>query len=298
MTEEQEKKSRRIALISSLGVHGVVVLLLLFMVAWRAPNPPLPEFGIELNFGMDNTGGGDIQPETPVGTRTEPEEVAEQPEDPPVPELEEIVEEEVTESAPVKTPVQPEVISKIESPVVVEEKKEVKPLEKPVEKPVEKKVEPKPEVKPEEVPKAVYKPKTETSTEATSKDKLGAPGSHGDDPSKPGDKGDPAGTLDAKALYGKQGGGGGGVSMTGFGTFGYPEIETPALPDESYGVYEFRVKVDEQGYVVSVTPVQRGLSFEAERRLKAAIQKLQFIPKGNPQAAEGNITFRVVSSRN
>ena len=85
--------------------------------------------------------------------------------------------------------------------------------------------------------------------------------------------------------------------MSGFGTFGYPEIETPPLPDESYGVYEFKVKVDEQGYVVSITPVQRGLSFEAERRLKAAIQKLQFIPKGNPQAAEGRIVFRVVSAR-
>ena len=84
--------------------------------------------------------------------------------------------------------------------------------------------------------------------------------------------------------------------MTGFGGFGHPDIETPPLPDESYGVYEFHVKVDEQGYVISVTPVTRGLSFEAERRLKAAIQKIQFIPKGNTQPSEGRITFRVVSA--
>jgi hypothetical protein len=111
---------------------------------------------------------------------------------------------------------------------------------------------------------------------------------------KAGDKGDPEGTLDSKALYGKQGGGGGGVSMTGFGGFGHPDIETPPLPEESYGIYEFKVKVDEQGYVISVTPIKRGLSFEAERRLKAAIQQLQFIPHGNPRPAEGTITFRVV----
>ena len=297
MTIEQEKKGKRIAMITSLGIHGVLLLLLLFMVAWRAPNPPLPEFGIELNFGTDDTGSGDIQPETPVGAEeSQPEE--EELEEIPLPEPEEISEEIVEEAAP-KQPVavQPEVVSKVESPVVVEEKKETKPVEKPAEKPLEKAVEKKPEVKPEEIPKAVYKPKTQSTAEGTSKDKPATSGNHGDDANKAGDKGDPQGTIDSKALYGKQGGGGGGVSMSGFGTFGYPDIETPPLPDESYGVYEFRVKVDEQGYVVSVTPVQRGLSFEAERRLKAAIQKLQFIPKGNPQAAEGRIVFRVVSAR-
>ncbi|HEU5146114.1 MAG TPA: hypothetical protein VFT90_05335 [Chryseosolibacter sp.] len=297
MTEAQEKKHRKIAMITSLGVHGVVVLLLLFMVAWRAPNPPLPEFGIELNFGTADVGGGNVQPQSPAPVaEAQPEEQQEEvPEDLPLPEPEEVT--DVEEAAPQEpVAVDPEVVSKVESPVVVEEKKEVKPVEKPAEKPVEKKVEPKPEVKPQEVPKAVYKPRTE-STAGTATDKTTATGSQGDDATQAGDKGDKEGTIDAKALYGKQGGGGGGVSMSGFGTFGYPEIETPPLPDESYGVYEFKVKVDEQGYVVSITPVQRGLSFEAERRLKAAIQKLQFIPKGNPQAAEGRIVFRVVSAR-
>lgn len=298
MTETQEKKNRNIAMITSLGVHTVVVLLLLFMVAWRAPNPPLPELGIELNFGMDTQGSGEIQPEEPVGARdVEPEAVEEELEELPVPEPEEVVEEEVVEEAlPEQTQsVQPEVASKIESPVVVEKKEEVKPVEKPKEKPVEKVVEKKPEVKPEpEKPKAVYTPKAETATEGTATQKQGAPANQGDDVNKAGDKGDAQGTVDAKALYGKQGGGGGGVSMTGFGGFGHPDIDTPALPEESYGVYEFRVKVDEQGYVISVTPVQRGLSFEAERRLKAAIQQLQFIPRGNPRPSEGTITFRVI----
>lgn len=296
MIDPQEKKRRKIAMIASLGVHAFVLLLLLFMVAWRAPNPPLPEFGIELNFGMDTRGGGDVQPQTPVASETEiSEEQEEVVEELPVPEQEEILEEEVVEEpTPQETKsVQPEVVAKTESPVVVEEKKEVKPAEKPKEKPVEKVVEPKPEVK--EVPKAVYKPKTDADNTGKASDKAGDPANHGDDVNQAGDKGDPKGTLDAKALYGKQGGGGGGVSMSGFGTFGYPDIETPQLPNESNGIYEFRVKVDEQGYVISVTSVQRGLSIEAERRLKATIQNLQFIPKGNPQAAEGRIIFRVVS---
>lgn len=296
MTEAQEKKSRKIAMITSLGVHAVVLLLLLFMVAWRAPNPPLPEFGIELNFGMDTRGSGDVQPQTPVASETEiSEEQEEVVEELPAPGQEEIVEEEVVEEpTPQETKsVQPEVVAKTESPVVVEEKKEVKPAEKPKEKPVENVVEPKPEVK--ELPKAVYKPKTDANNTGKVSDKPGNPASHGDDVNQAGDKGDPKGTLDSKALYGKQGGGGGGVSMSGFGTFGYPDIETPQLPNESNGIYEFRVKVDEQGYVISVTSLQRGLSIEAERRLKATIQNLHFVPKGNPQAAEGRIIFRVVS---
>lgn len=303
MSEEQEKKNRKIALITSLGVHGAILLLLLFMVAWRAPNPPLPEYGIELNFGMDAQGSGDQQPAKPVGTdEVQPEETVEPLEELPVPEPEEIAEEEVVEETkPVEAKSeQPEVVSKVESPVVVEEKKEAKPVEKPKEKPVEKVVETKPEVKPEkEVPKAVYKPKTESKAEGNATEKPGEQGNQGDDQNKSGDKGDPAGTIDSKALYGKHGGGGGGVSMTGFNGFGPPNINTPPLPDESYGVYEFKVKVDDQGYVISVTPLQRGLSFEAERRLKAAIQNLQFIPKGTnlPPQSEGTITFRVVSAK-
>lgn len=297
MTEAQEKKNRKIAMITSISVHAVVVLLLLFMVAWRAPNPPLPEFGIELNFGMDTQGSGDIQPETPAGiTESEPEEAEEVLEELPQPEPEEIVEEEVVEeAAPEETqPAQQEVTSKVESPVVVEEKKEVKPVEKPKEKPVEKVVESKPEVKPApEVPKAVYKPKTEATAEGKATDKTGTQGNQGDNVNKAGDKGDPEGTLDSKALYGKQGGGGGGVSMRGFSGFDRPPIAEPSLPNEPYGIYEFKVKVDEKGYVVSITALQRGLSHEAERRLKAVIQELQFIPKGNPGQAEGTITFKV-----
>lgn len=288
---------------TSLVFHGAILLLLLFMVAWRAPNPPLPEFGIELNFGTDAQGSGDIQPETPVGaTEAEPDE-EEDVEELPVPEPEEITQEDIEETAPAPEEpksVQPEVSSKIESPVTVEEKKEVKPAEKPKEKPLEKVSETKPKAEPEkEVPKALYKPKTDASTEGKSTDKPGTPASHGDDVNKAGDKGDPGGTIDSKALYGKQGGGGGGISMTGFNGFGTPTINTPALPDESYGVYEFKVKVDDQGYVISVTSVQRGLSFEAERRLKAAIQNLQFIPKGTnlPAQSEGTIIFKVVSAK-
>ena len=67
--------------------------------------------------------------------------------------------------------------------------------------------------------------------------------------------------------------------MSGFNGFEWPKVEAPSLPDEAYGVYEFMVKVDDQGDVISVTPLQRGLSLEAERKFKEVIQKLTFAPR-------------------
>ena len=52
------------------------------------------------------------------------------------------------------------------------------------------------------------------------------------------------------------------------------------MPEGAYGSYEFTLKVDDQGNLVSVQPEKRGLSLEAERRLKAYLQKLVFEPEG------------------
>ena len=69
--EMQEKKNRRAGILTSVGIHAALFLTFFFMMAWRAPNPPLPEYGIELNFGLDNQGSGDVQPETPVGDESD-----------------------------------------------------------------------------------------------------------------------------------------------------------------------------------------------------------------------------------
>ena len=74
--------------------------------------------------------------------------------------------------------------------------------------------------------------------------------------------------------------------MSGFNGFDWPKVQTPTLPDGAYGVYEFIVKVDAEGTVVKVTPVQRGLSLEAQRKLMEMIQQLEFIPKGANLPAE------------
>ena len=326
MTEEElVKRNKMIASITTAGIQVVLFLVLFLFVAWRPPDPPLPEYGVELNFGLDAQGYGDVQPEAPVGDNgdrqeeSKPEAKQPEPQKEPLeeePEINEIKQEVVSKPVETKVP-DPELTSTEESPVVVIEKKEkpeeIKPVaDKPIEKVEvkktpekveEKKVaEKKVETKVQEAPKAVFKPKEQSTATATGDGdaegkKEGKPGNHGDDPGTTGDKGSPQGKLDAKALYGQPGGGGGGISMSGFNGFDWPTVQAPTLPDEAFGVYEFMVKIDDQGDVISVTPLQRGLSLEAERKLKTVIQQLVFTPKGSnlPPQSEGKITFRVVS---
>src|SRR5690606_25093898 len=205
---EQERKNKRIAAISTAGITVVVLVLLFVIVAWRAPDPPLPEYGIEINFGLDNTGFGAVQPRVSPG---EPEAAPE----------EEVVEETPVESEPVppveSVPEEQPIVSKVESPVTVKEeqpKKETPPVEEPkkepepVREPVKEPVKETP--KPPE-PKAVYKPNTAKNDAANTRQ--GDAASHGDDAGKTGDKGNPQGSVDAKALYGKPGGGAGGSSL-------------------------------------------------------------------------------------
>ncbi|HRG10093.1 MAG TPA: cell envelope integrity protein TolA, partial [Cyclobacteriaceae bacterium] len=86
MTTQQEQKNKRIAMMISIGFHAVLLIAFLLLMAWRAPNPPHPEYGIELNFGLDQQGGGEIQPEKAPGTETntpdpQPEEAQETPQE-------------------------------------------------------------------------------------------------------------------------------------------------------------------------------------------------------------------------
>lgn len=273
MSDQREKKNRIIAMFTSLGIHLAVLLAFLFMMAWRAPNPPFPEYGIELNFGLDNQGTGDIQPETPASadeTATD-EPLSEEPNT-------ELREEQQEESKPVEEVVE-QPVSKEESPVVVKETKketEVKPVKEDIKE--EKK----------EVKVAETKPSDDKGNPKQA--------NQGDDKNKVGDKGSEEGSLDAKALYGKQGGGGGGVGLDLAG-WNWDEIPRPNIPNnESNGKIIFEIKVDGNGEIISYRVLEKTLSIEAEKACKEAIEKLTFSKKSGaavPDVSTGKITFVV-----
>jgi len=286
--EEHDKKNKRVGMIISAITHVAVLLLFIFLVAWRAPNPPLPEFGIELNFGTSDAGSGEDQPEpfTPPAD-TESEEDA--PETP-VEEVEDIPEEVVEETSqetpvPVEetqetTEVQEEVIpvteQPTEDPVKQPETKEVK--ETPKEKVVEE--------KPKELPKVLYPGKTDgTANEAKN-------ANQGDKTDAVGDQGDKEGNVDARSLYGKAGGGGGAaLEMVGWMWDREPDPKETTSQD---GKIVFEVTIDDRGQVISSRAVSYTVSISLMKTYQAEVDRLTFSKTSSgpaPATTKGVITF-------
>ncbi len=291
---QKEKNNKVIAAASTIGMYAVLFLIMLFTVAWRTPYPPIPGGqGVSLILGTDDFGSGDVPLDEPVGT-TDPEQQKEETpkqEDPkeevkPQPQQQEDEKEVVTstEESPVTV--------KKEEPKKKEEKKEVKP------DPVVKKDEtPKKEEPPQ--PKTVYNPNKNT---ATTDNKTGTPGSKGDDEGKTGDKGDPRGTPTGAVYKGNPGSGGDGnggsggtrLDMAGWAWVEIPQAPKPTESDQFSGQVVFAFDVDETGEIINIRKESGNLSFELEKKCKAALEKTSLYktsPGAAPPKTSGRVTF-------
>lgn len=274
-----EKRNRRIGLMTSLGVHAALLLLFFFAMAWRAPDPPLPEFGIIVNVGFDDQGSGDVQTDEPA---TEPVTEEDEPTEEPVPEEP----QPVVEDKPVDKIEQQEVIeSKVESPVTVKQEEKVK--EEP------KKEEPKKE--PEQL-KTEYKPEANTPKNGNKGEKTQ---SEGDDTNKTGNKGEPEGTLDPNGQYtGKPGGGGGGAGLSMSGWKWTEEPSTAGISNNESGRIVFEIECDEDGEIVGLKTLERGVSAATEQILRREIMETSLTHIGSgtvPPRSKGKMTFVIKS---
>lgn len=188
-----------------------------------------------------------------------------------------VEEEVVEETVPEQQESTPEVVPSTQESPVVEEK---------VDKPA-----------------AVEQPKVEEKKTETAKQPAETTGkqpvSEGDDKNTPGDKGDPKGVPDPNAAYtGKPGGGAGGdgmvLSMSGWAWAEQPK--QPTIPDNDPGRIVFEIECDEDGEIVGIRTVERGLSAEAERILLNEIRKNSLVRTSGgqtPERSKGTITFVV-----
>ncbi len=62
--EKREEKNKRVGWIVSVGVQLILFALFYFIVAWKAPFPPIPEYGIELGF-QTSSGASESASSTP-----------------------------------------------------------------------------------------------------------------------------------------------------------------------------------------------------------------------------------------
>ena len=305
MTTEQENKNKRTAWIASIVIHGLLLIAFIFMIAWREPNPPYPEYGIEVNFGVDNSGSGDIQPTTPAN---ESENIEESD---PAPAQEETVEEVVEETTieqvvedvaePVEEAVSEEVVAETitqpnPSPDVIEE------VTEEVEEVTPELFEEEPqEEQPEEpaVTPVLYSNDGDNASDGTGESNDDAQqANHGDDADATGDEGQEDGTLDARTLYGNQGGGGGAPALN---MSGWMWDFTPKPNDTSNenGRIVFEVKIDDEGEIISVRTLERSVSTTVEKIYRQEIEKLTFTKTSDNHStaavSTGTITFVIRS---
>ena len=308
MSEQQDKKSKRQALLITAAIQVVLLLLVVFIIAWRAPDPPIPEYGIELNFGLQNTGSGEVQPESDVDNNSQEETANEetvenetQTETTEDTDVEEVTEDTPDVSEPVEdtsedipeetTETVTETTNTADSPDVVPE---TKPEEKPVE---EQKPEVRPtqqeETKPAET-KPVETPKTEensgSSAVENSDEKNDATGNGNTD--KPGDQGDKEGSVDKRALFGNQGSSNGStLDFTGWQWDNEPE---PDDTSQESGKIVFQITVDEDGYITRIITLEKTVTPKVEQVYRKAVEELTFSKKSDYSAADsstGKITF-------
>ena len=292
MFTEFKDKDKRTGWLVSLAVHAVIVILFFFILAWQAPDPPLPEYGIELNFGLEESGSGFQQPlvdPTPpaIDEQGEPEEQV-------VEEQEEIIEEQ-----PETEPIEESAVEELpdsqqeDSPVETQPAEEQVPVD-PVEERVEEE-EAKQAAEPVEEP--VEQPKVEEKVIDANAIYPGS-ASQGSKENEAGDAGDPKGTVDSRALYGRSGGGGGGPSLD---LAGWRWDYEPKPNDNSNenGRIIFEIKVDDNGEVVGVKTLEKTVSPSVEQLYRREVEKLTFSPLSSnaipASISTGKITFIIRS---
>ncbi len=258
------KKDKTIAVVGTLLVHALI-LLVLFLMAFRTPLPLPGEEGVEVDLGMYNQGMGLIQPEQPAI----PEQST-----PPKPH-----EEETSKSKEEIVTQDTEEVPAIKTQKETKEDPQIKPKEKPEE----------PDPTPQQTvnPKALFK----------GKDKAQDGGSEGIT-GQPGDQGNPNGLAGVKK-YDGQGGKGNGPGYD-LGGRGAKTLQRPPkeFPEEGHIVVE--IWVDREGYVVR-TGIAKGTDITNSEMRKSAMEaarRSKFAPDPTaPEEQKGTITYTFVQNQ-
>ena len=323
---EDNKKTQSQAFVISLFIYGSFLMILFFLKLIYTP-PEEPE-GVELNYGIDLVGSGDIQTTNkanpspnnydvkPAANEEESKPVKVKPVVTPPP-----VVEKPTKVVAKETPARPVVTTEDESPVTAKTSdKPAKVETKPVVKtpPVETKTTaPRPEPPRPEPPKrsvddgSLFKKGSKGTAGANgansssngtigTRDGIGGNNNGDGKPGEVGDKGDPRGTLEGKSLYGNPGkGGGSGASIGGLSGWQKKKLSLPNDGSSETGKIVFSVTVNDLGEVTKIDKVSSTVTPRVYNFYKNYIQQNlgSFLtPDGTaPPKATGTITINITS---
>ena len=262
----KEKKDRTIAAVGTILVHALV-LLALFLMAFRTPLPLPGEEGVEVDLGLYNQGMGLVQPDKPaVPEHSNPPKPHE---DQSSKSKDDVVTQDTEEAPSIKT----------EKKKDQNEESDTKPKDQPDQ--------PQETTQPTVNPKALFKG-TDKSQDGGSEGITG----------QPGDQGNPNGLAGVKQ-YDGQGGKGNGPGYD-LGGRGAKSLQRPPkdFPEEGHIVVE--IWVDKEGNVIR-TGIGKGTDItNTEMRNTAldAARRSKFVPDPNaPDEQKGTITYTFVQNQ-
>ena len=270
---KKEQKNKRIGWLTSVGVQLVLLLLFYFLIAWREPFPPIPEYGIELGF--TSSSGASAAAARPTTAVEETQETIEESQN-----VEEVVEEEVVEENTTTESVEQveTVTQEVEDIPVTQEIPENNTTEE--------------DVVPEEEQEEVVDQRAVMPSSASDTDGSNDEKSEGEEENQ---------EVDERALYGNQGSNAAasdGASLSLAGWIWDFEPKPDDTSDQS-GEITYKIVVDEEGLLVKIDVVRSTVSPSVERKYRAAVQKLTFSKTGDYQSAplsSGTVTF-IIKSR-
>lgn len=289
----------------SFGIMAVLIVSTAFVKLSRTMPPLEPmELFVEVNYGVDPIGSGNIQTfnkandsKVAENMRPEPEKAEVKAVPTPVPPAPRVA--EVKKAPATKTVAKPPITSKVESPVVEKPAAETKKTSDAASNTT-------PSTTPARAPE---KPINQDAL--FSRSKGGASGSNGttgtssgvggnnngDDASGVGDKGVKEGSLYARNYSGS---GGGGGSNVGYNLKGWKWRQAPQVNDKSdaTGDIIFKIVVDKSGRVKNVITQSTTITdYAVVNQYRNAVRALTFISESAnvPDESTGTITFRIRS---
>lgn len=278
--EKKEEKNKRIGWLTSVSIQLLLLVLFYFIIAWREPFPPIPEYGIELGFTTSAGASASTSSQPSETEEVVEESTVQESAQEPVKVTESV--EDVSESEP-----EPEVVTQVveDVPVIPETATQEESVNESEPATDEEELEPIEEEMPVVNERALMKA-SEAGTEENEGSREGKEENQ---------------EIDSRAIYGNSGektGSNEGASLAMAGWIWDFKPEPKDDSDQS-GKIVYKIVVDQEGYLVKIETVTSTVSPEVERKYREAVQRLTFSKTGDYQAAAsstGTVTF-IIKSR-
>jgi type IV secretory pathway VirB10-like protein len=305
---KEEADNNKKALIITVILNILILVGIYFIVVWRQPVPPIPQFGLELALGFTDAGSGNTPSATPPSPAPTVQQEAPAPGDPapqPTESSTPIAQPETQSARPAPSEAKAtfETKSKVESPLrggektteTTKESKEKAKPEKPVQQPAKAEEE-------KTVQQAEEKPKIDQraifgagGTSGNSQQQ--AAGTSQGTTTQRGNEGDPSGSVDGRALMQTGAGNAGQGAGYNLELAGWDFASKPNIKDNvssRNGRIVFRITIDDNGKIVQAIPLEYNVSNDVLTYYRTVVNQLTFKRQsGNPSAeySTGKITF-------